>query len=1011
MAQPGFEDHGWPSRKVRSTFIEYFRDKQAHDYVPSSSVVPHEDPTLLFTNAGMNQFKAIFLGQADPSSSLAKLQRAVNSQKCIRAGGKHNDLDDVGKDTYHHTFFEMLGNWSFGNYFKKEAITWAFELLTKVYGLDPNRLYATYFKGLPEAGVPADEEAKEMWSSLLPKERVLPYGAKENFWEMGDVGPCGPCTEIHYDRIGGRDASAMVNADDPNVIEIWNVVFIQYSREPDGSLKTLPAKHVDTGMGFERLTSILQKKSSNYDTDVFVPIFEKIQAMTGAPAYTGHIGKQPNVAIDTAYRVLADHIRTLSFAIADGALPSNEGRGYVLRRILRRAVRYGSQFLHAKPGFFAELVPTLVKHMGDVYPELVAHEKLITDVLTEEESSFNRTLVRGLAIFAKFADASTASGSNVISGPDAFFLYDTMGFPLDLTQIMAEERGMKVDIDGYKATMEQARERSRADRARGSALAGGVGGRLVLEAEQTDALRKTMSLARTDESLKYVWHKAQSAKVCAIFGGSNIGFVKSVEELVSKLGTDAAGVSVPFGLVLDRTSFYAEAGGQVADTGRMYMNVGSLSAEWWLDVVDVQVFGGYVLHVCVIAGEYVAGKTKEVIDKSVVVGSEVELRVDYERRAFIAPNHTMTHVLNYALRSVLKESSDQRGSLVDANKLRFDFAYNKAMTAEQIAQVEEEVQKQIKAQRGVYAQVVPLGEAKKIHSLRAVFGEVYPDPVRVISIGHPVSDLVSDPENNAWSAYSIEFCGGTHLTNTSEARAFALVEETAVAKGVRRILALTSDAALAALRYGSELQAQLVTLEQLADRDQWSLLSGNQKGSSISVFSSEVDAATISASVKHKIRERIAALNERMKKAHKEMSSGLIVQASAMGDKLAEDARARQQSFIVADLPLGSDNKICNKVLTSMQSKLGESSAVLIISKDDQKKKVSLFAISSSDKVSASEWVNESISVLGGKGGGKAALAQASANYPENGDGSILDAKIEEMKAVAEKFGKMKLGA
>lgn len=395
----------WPGARVRSAFNEFFQSK-AHTFWASNAVVPLNDPTLLFTNAGMNQFKPVFLGTVDPNSDMGKMKRACNSQKCIRAGGKHNDLDDVGKDVYHHTFFEMLGNWSFGDYFKEEAISWAWELLTEVYKLPAERLYATYFGGDASQGLPADDEAKGIWLRFLPEERVLPFGCKDNFWEMGDQGPCGPCTEIHFDRIGGRDAAHLVNMDDPNVLEIWNLVFIQFNREADGSLKSLPAKHVDTGMGLERVTSVLQGKMSNYATDLFSPIFEEIKKVTGAREYTDKVGKDDADGLDMAYRVVADHIRTLSFSIADGAQPGNEGRDYVLRRVLRRAVRYGREVLGGQEGFFAKLVDVVVKTFGETYPELVSARDKIHSIIAEEEASFSRTLVKGIERFKKLAAAA-----------------------------------------------------------------------------------------------------------------------------------------------------------------------------------------------------------------------------------------------------------------------------------------------------------------------------------------------------------------------------------------------------------------------------------------------------------------------------------------------------------------------------------------------------------------------------------------------------------------------------
>ena len=444
----------WTSSKVRKTFIEFFQTKQ-HLFVQSSSVIPHSDPTLLFTNAGMNQFKSIFLGQVD-----SKWTRIANSQKCIRAGGKHNDLDDVGKDTYHHTFFEMLGNWSFGDYFKKEAIDWAWELLTKLYGLDPDRIYVTYFGGDKSDGVPADEEAKNYWLKYLPESRVLPFDKKDNFWEMGDTGPCGPCSEIHYDRIGGRDCASKVNKDDPNVIEIWNLVFMQFNRQDDGNLILLSNKHVDTGMGFERLTSILQGVSSNYDTDLFQPLFEAIQKATGYHrGYTGKLGDDDPENIDMAYRVLADHIRTLTFAITDGAYPDRKGRNYVIRRILRRAVYYGSRHLGAQPNFLSGLVPVVVKLMSDQFPELIEGSERVQKIIAVEEALFNRTLKKGIAKFETFVKGK--SSGYQIPGADIWMLSSSFGYPLDLIKILAEQRNMTIDMDAYKLLLEVERKKSK----------------------------------------------------------------------------------------------------------------------------------------------------------------------------------------------------------------------------------------------------------------------------------------------------------------------------------------------------------------------------------------------------------------------------------------------------------------------------------------------------------------------------------------------------------------------
>eukprot|EP00639_Heterosigma_akashiwo_P035540 CAMPEP_0194722734 /NCGR_PEP_ID=MMETSP0296-20130528/13810_1 /TAXON_ID=39354 /ORGANISM="Heterosigma akashiwo, Strain CCMP2393" /LENGTH=780 /DNA_ID=CAMNT_0039625847 /DNA_START=273 /DNA_END=2612 /DNA_ORIENTATION=+ len=761
----------WSAPVVRQTFIDYFKDKKDHTFYQSSPVVPHSDPTLLFANAGMNQFKPIFLGQTDPSSPLAALKRAVNTQKCIRAGGKHNDLEDVGRDTYHHTFFEMLGTWSFnGDYFKDEAIAWAFEILTEEYGLDPARLYATYFGGDEGDGLAADLEARDFWLRHLPPERVLACGKADNFWEMGDVGPCGPCSELHYDRIGGgRDAAALVNADDPDVIEIWNLVFIQFNREEGGALRPLPNKHVDTGMGFERLVSILQDRSSNYDTDVFVPLFDAIQKVTGAPAYTGKLGAEDADLKDTAYRVLADHVRTLSFAIADGAVPSNEGRGYVLRRVLRRAVRFGQQLLGAERGFFQRLVPAVAAAFGDAFPELREQQAKVEAVIKEEEDAFSALLERGVKYFKEMEAELKAAGEARVPGDRAFFLYDTLGFPVDLTALMAEEVGLEVDQAGFEREMAEQKERSRAA---GKRRAADGRGALALGAEETARLAAE-GVAPTDDAAKYAWDAPLAAAVVGVF--THDGFVGE------EGSSDGAGAAV--GVLLDATSFYAEAGGQVADTGVITLTNADGTVAGVVDVEDAQAYAGYVLHV---------GTLRE---GAVAKGARATLEVDYGRRRRVAPNHTMTHVLNHALLQVLGEGVDQKGSLVDADKARFDFSHGRPVAPAELARVEALVNEAIAAARPVYNQVVPLEEARAISGLRAVFGEVYPDPVRVVSVGNEVGAMTADPANAAWAAASVEFCGGTHLANTAEACAFAIVEETGIAKGVRRVTCLTGEPA------------------------------------------------------------------------------------------------------------------------------------------------------------------------------------------------------------------------
>lgn len=957
----------WPAARIRKTFVDFFVNHPVspHTFYPSCPVVPLDDPTLLFINAGMNQYKPIFLGQVDPSHPMAKLTRAANSQKCIRAGGKHNDLDDVGKDVYHHTFFEMLGNWSFGDYFKKEAVDMSFRLLTEVYGIDANRLYATYFGGDAAQNLPADEETRQLWLQYLPAERVLPFGCKDNFWEMGDVGPCGPCTEIHYDRIGGRDASKLVNADLPDVIEIWNNVFIQFNREQDGKLVPLPNKHVDTGMGFERLASILQGKTSNYDTDVFTPLFAAIQAATKAPAYTGKLGAEDPTLRDMAYRVVADHIRTLTFAITDGAIPSNDGRGYVLRRILRRAVRYGQQFLNAPIGFLAQLVPVVVTMLHEAFPELKAKQADVQEIILDEEQSFGRTLNKGIERFKKIAQSIRESNTSgdasklVIPGVDAFFLYDSMGFPIDLTQLMAEEVGMTVDIKGYEEQMRLQSERSKLDRKKG----GSNGARpLVLEANETSALA-SKHIAPTNDAAKYDWHIAPEAKVVAIFTttATSSTFVDEVK----------AGDFERVGVILDQTPFYAQAGGQIYDTGVVS------TATFALDVDAVESYAGYVMHM----GPITRGSIK--------VGDVVKAEVDYVRRSKIAPNHTMTHVLNFALRKVLGATVDQRGSLVDETRLRFDFTANKALKPEQLGEVEAICDSIIKQGLDVFTQDSPQALAKRIQGLRAVFGETYPDMVRVVSIGQQIAPMLEDPENSAWSAYSVEFCGGTHMKNTSEAKKFVLYEEGAVAKGIRRVSAYTGELARDAETRAAALQAQLDVIDKLA---------GHELIESVAAFKPLLDSSLISLPTKDKFRKQVDAFVERIKKYKKEAAAARAANGVRDASAEATKAKAAGQDIVVVKFDVGTDAKLGRDMLEAMTAILPTGSFMIVSIDADANKTAAFTQVSAhhveTKKLDARQWVNHAMAVMSGKGGGKDALnATGQAKTIEHVDEAVALAK------------------
>jgi len=886
--------------EVRRQFIEFFEQRASHTFVPSSPVVPHDDPTLLFTNAGMNQYKAIFLGQLSPDSPLAGIKRATNSQKCIRAGGKHNDLDDVGKDTYHHTFFEMLGNWSFGDYFKAEAIQWAWELLVDIWGVDPSRLYATYFEGNKAQGLEPDREAYDLWLKHLPAERIIPGNSKDNFWEMGDTGPCGPCSEIHYDGRSDEEraqspGSVLVNQDNPDVIEIWNLVFIQMNRLGSGTLEPLPAKHVDTGMGLERLVRVLQGKNSNYDTDLFTPLFDTIQKVTGASPYTGSLTKPE----DVAYRVLADHARTLTFAIADGAEPSNEGRGYVLRRVLRRAVRFGYQTLGVREPFLAKLVPTVVEIMGDAFPEIRAKQQFVIDVVTDEEAAFGKTLESGIRLFSDAAEQ--AGATNILPAEAAFKLHDTFGFPIDLTILMAEERGMRVDVDGFHRLMAEAKERSR------KGGAGKAGNGLVLPGSAV-AILNNLNIKTTDDAAKHAPAKIRG-RVKAIWNGNDFN---------ENLNSSSARPTDRFAIILNKTNFYAERGGQVADTGRI-ASVGATGGGGEFLVEDVKESGGYVVHI----GRLTKGEIR--------VGNEYELRVDAKRRKQIEANHTATHLVNLALRKELGDSVDQKGSLVAPDRLRFDYSAGKGLDAQAASRIEQSVRDAIAKDLVVHTQDAPLSDAKAVSALRAVFGEVYPDPVRVVSVGPSVDELLMNPDDAKWSQYSIEFCGGTHLARTSEAQAFALMNEEGVAKGIRRVTAMTGDDAKKAMEDAEKLAARLRGAATLDD----AYLSAEA-----GEINKALEEATIPLVKKFELRDALESLRTRVKKAEKA--------ASSVGrDRAVEAARELEpiagMPAVLAEIEAGGDRDALLAAMDAVRAR-HEDAAAMLVSVDHDGGKVVIVA-------------------------------------------------------------------
>ena len=700
------------SKEIRESYKEFFRSK-GHQIVPSAPMVIKGDPTLMFTNAGMNQFKDIILGNAE-----IKYPRVADSQKCLRVSGKHNDLEEVGHDTYHHTMFEMLGNWSFGDYFKHEAIDWAWEYLTGVLGLSPDRLYVTVFEGSPADGLERDDEAASIWEKHLPKERIINGNKHDNFWEMGDQGPCGPCSEIHVDIRSDEERRqvsglSLVNQGHPQVIEIWNLVFMQYNRKADGSLEPLPKRVIDTGMGFERLCMALQGKTSNYDTDIFTPMIQAIATLTG-------IEYGADAKSDVAMRVIADHIRTIAFAITDGQLPSNAKAGYVIRRILRRAVRYGYTFLGRREAFIYSLLPVLIETMGDAYPELIAGRELISKVMKEEEESFLRTLETGIRLLDKQMAETRAQGKTVLDGHDAFVLYDTYGFPLDLTALILSEHGMSVDEAGFDVAMQQQKERAR------NAAAIDAGDWQIV-AEGTVRFVGYDLIECSTEILRYRQVKQKNQEY--------------------------------YQVVLSETPFYAEMGGQVGDKGFLFDAEGKK-----YEVFDTKRENNLAIHLMKELPSDLEGTLRAVVSE--------------ERRHRIEANHSATHLLHEALREVLGTHVEQKGSFVSDEVLRFDFAHFAKVEPEQLRQVERLVSARIRADLPLQEfREMPIDEARDMGAM-ALFGEKYGDRVRVIRFGS-----------------STEFCGGTHIRSTGRIGTFRILSESSVAAGVRRIEAVSGEAA------------------------------------------------------------------------------------------------------------------------------------------------------------------------------------------------------------------------
>ncbi|MHC4739700.1 MAG: alanine--tRNA ligase [Planctomycetota bacterium] len=892
------------ANRIRNDFIDFFKSKN-HEFVPSSPIVPIGDDTLLFANAGMNQFKDIFLGLT-PSEH----PRVANSQKCLRVSGKHNDLEEVGKDTYHHTFFEMLGNWSFDDYFKAEAIQWAWELLTDVWGIEPDRLWATFFAGDEADGLPKDEEAQKLWTKVtpIPDEKVLAFGKKDNFWEMGEVGPCGPCSEIHIDL--GPDSCDMknvlnhkcsINSGCARFIELWNLVFIQFNRQSNGRLVPLSANYVDTGAGLERIVAVLQNKKSNYDTDLFMPVIDSVREITGHK-YTSRLKNKT----DNAFRVIADHIRSLVFSITDGATPSNEGRGYVIRRILRRACRFGRELGMHEP-FLHKLVPVVVDFMGDAFVEIKQRADYVSTVIEAEEVSFGRTLDRGIEIFNTAAKRAAKTTNKTISGEDAFGLYDTYGFPIDLTQLMGEERNLKVDKAEFDRLMEQQRQRARAAQKDTS-----------LMAALTD-----VELPVTEDLHKYHTDSCDS-KILAFIDNNGFKDKGHIQ------------VDTEVGVVLDRTCFYAEAGGQIGDCGAIESNQGHFIVE---DTVKI---ANCIIH----RGRLAEG--------TLAIGDNVKATVSRDRNS-IKKNHTATHLLQWALQQVCGKSAAQQGSLVCSDYLRFDFTWPKALTAEQIKEVENLVREKIAADLPVTWTVMPRNEAEKLGAM-ALFGEKYGSEVRVVAIG-------TDNDKELDCAFSREFCGGTHVEKLGYIGGFKIIREESISAGVRRITALTGQALAAYLEQRSNIADELSALlkvpaEELLDRVT-RLIKDNKK------------------------------LTKDLKSASKLTGSDVMAEAKKL---LETSEKIGHSSVIVSRLSTTSIEQARSAV--DMLKKKAKSAAVVLGFDDDGK--ATLLAAVTEDLIKkglkAGDIIKQIAPVIGGGGGGRPHMAQAGGKNPEKIDDALAKA-------------------
>ncbi|XP_032196021.1 alanine--tRNA ligase, mitochondrial isoform X2 [Mustela erminea] len=861
---------------VRDAFLNFFRDRHGHRLVPSASVRPRGDPSLLFVNAGMNQFKPIFLGTVNPRSEMAGFRRVANSQKCVRAGGRHSDLEDVGRDLSHHTFFEMLGNWAFGGeYFKEEACSMAWELLTQVYGIPEDRLWVSYFGGDPKAGLDPDLESRDIWLSLgVPASHVLSFGPQENFWEMGDTGPCGPCTEIHYDLAGRVGA--------PQLVELWNLVFIQHNREADGSLQPLPQRHVDTGMGLERLVAVLQGTHSTYDTDLFSPLLKAIHQGCGAPPYLGRVGAADEGRTDMAYRVVADHIRTLSICIADGVYPGMSGAPLVLRRILRRAVRFSTEVLRAPPGLLSSLVPIVV-------------ETLIASLISEDEAAFLASLQRGRRIIdrtlrrlgpAKLFPAEVA-WSLSLSG--------NLGLPLDLLELMLEEKGVQLDSAGL-ARLAQEDAQHRSQQAEPVQEQG-----LQLSVHALGELQRR-GVPPTDDSPKYNYSLRPS-------GGYEFSTCEAqVLQLYTEDGTAVASVGKGqrFGLLLDKTNFYAEQGGQASDRG--YLTRVD-QEDVLFPVARAQVCGGFILH-------------EAVAPEDLKVGDQVQLHVDEAWRLGCMKKHTATHLLSWALRQALGPGTEQRGSHLNPERLRFDLATQAPLTSQQLRAVECTVRDAVAQDKPVYVEDVALARTAHVPGLRCL-DEVYPDPVRVVSVGVPVAHAL-DPGSRAALQTSVELCCGTHLLRTGAIGDLVIVGERQLTRGTTRLLAVTGEQAQQAREVGQNLAQEVEAATERLSQGSKDVVAAQRLSKDMGRLTDAVDLAVMPQWQRRELQATLKGLQRRANTAVRKLELGQAAQ------KTQELLQRHSQGPLIVDTVAAESLSVLVKVVRQLCERMPGTSVFLL---------------------------------------------------------------------------------